>query len=155
MATIKKISGLSPSSTLTGDDFIIVEDATNGTLNRATINALGDAYTHSSSVDATYATKIGTSSSHPAIGSATTPIYINSDGTPTAINYTIETSVPPGAVFTDTTYSTMTGASASASGTSGLVPAPASGKQTSFLRGDGTWEAIEAITNSEIDTICV
>ena len=50
---------------------------------------------------------------------------------------------------------TMTGATASASGTMGLVPAPSSGKQNYFLRGDGTWEAIEAITNSEIDTICV
>lgn len=34
---------------------------------------------------------------------------------------------------------TMTAATASAAGTSGLVPAPAAGKQTSFLRGDGTW----------------
>ena len=33
----------------------------------------------------------------------------------------------------------MTGATASAKGKSGLVPAPAAGKQTSFLRGDGTW----------------
>lgn len=33
----------------------------------------------------------------------------------------------------------MTAATASASGKSGLVPAPASGKQNSFLRGDGTW----------------
>ena len=33
----------------------------------------------------------------------------------------------------------MTGASSSAAGKTGLVPAPAAGKQTSFLRGDGTW----------------
>ena len=33
----------------------------------------------------------------------------------------------------------MTGATASASGTMGLVPAPSSGKQNYFLRGDGTW----------------
>ena len=33
----------------------------------------------------------------------------------------------------------MTGATALAKGKSGLVPAPAAGKQTSFLRGDGTW----------------
>lgn len=39
----------------------------------------------------------------------------------------------------DTTYGNMKGASASAAGGAGLVPAPASGKQTSFLRGDGTW----------------
>lgn len=33
----------------------------------------------------------------------------------------------------------MTGATSSAAGTAGYVPAPAAGKQTSFLRGDGTW----------------
>ena len=40
---------------------------------------------------------------------------------------------------TNTTYSAMQGATASAAGTTGLVPAPAAGKQASFLRGDGTW----------------
>lgn len=40
---------------------------------------------------------------------------------------------------TDTTYSVMTGATSSASGKQGLVPAPAAGKNTAFLRGDGTW----------------
>lgn len=40
---------------------------------------------------------------------------------------------------TNTTYSAMKGATASAAGTTGLVPAPAAGKQYSFLRGDGTW----------------
>ena len=33
----------------------------------------------------------------------------------------------------------MTGASANAAGTSGMVPAPGAGKQGAFLRGDGTW----------------
>lgn len=33
----------------------------------------------------------------------------------------------------------MTGASASYAGTAGLVPAPGAGKNTAFLRGDGTW----------------
>lgn len=40
---------------------------------------------------------------------------------------------------TNTTYSNMTAATASAAGKAGLVPAPAAGKQASFLRGDGTW----------------
>lgn len=40
---------------------------------------------------------------------------------------------------TDTTYANMKAATASAAGAAGLVPAPAAGKQTSFLRGDGTW----------------
>lgn len=35
----------------------------------------------------------------------------------------------------------MTGATADAAGTSGLVPAPAAGAQDKFLRGDGMWAA--------------
>lgn len=40
---------------------------------------------------------------------------------------------------TNTTYANMKAATASAAGAAGLVSAPAAGKQTSFLRGDGTW----------------
>lgn len=39
----------------------------------------------------------------------------------------------------DTTYSDMTGASSSAAGVHGLVPAPAAGAATRYLRSDGTW----------------
>lgn len=71
-------------------------------------------------------------------GSATQPIYF-SGGKPVACSYTLGKSVPSNAVFTDTTYSAMGGCSASAAGRAGLVPAPAAGKQTSYLRGDGAW----------------
>ena len=37
---------------------------------------------------------------------------------------------------------TMTGAQASAAGAKGLVPAPAAGDNTKYLRGDGTWQTI-------------
>ena len=40
---------------------------------------------------------------------------------------------------TDTTYEVMTGATASAAGQAGLVPAPAAGKEGQYLRGDGQW----------------
>lgn len=53
--------------------------------------------------------------------------------------YTVAANVPAGARFTDTTYSDMKGATGSAAGTHGLVPAPAAGKNGQFLRGDGTW----------------
>ena len=46
-----------------------------------------------------------------------------------------------------TDLSDMTAATASAAGKEGLVPAPAAGKQTSFLRGDGTW-AVPTNTNT-------
>ena len=41
---------------------------------------------------------------------------------------------------TKKTVTTMGGASGSAAGSAGLVPAPAKGNQVSFLRGDGTWQ---------------
>lgn len=43
---------------------------------------------------------------------------------------------------TDTTYSAFTGATSSAAGTSGLVPAPQAGDDTKFLSGDGTWKTV-------------
>ena len=44
-------------------------------------------------------------------------------------------------------YDAMTGASADAAGTKGLVPAPAKGAQTKFLRGDATWQTITEYTH--------
>lgn len=40
---------------------------------------------------------------------------------------------------TNTTYSAFKGATSSAAGGTGLVPAPTAGQQTRYLRGDGTW----------------
>lgn len=40
---------------------------------------------------------------------------------------------------TDTTYTHFTGATASADGTAGLVPAPIAGDEDKVLKGDGTW----------------
>lgn len=41
---------------------------------------------------------------------------------------------------TNTTYSTMSGSTGSSAGSSGLVPAPAAGAATRYLRCDGTWQ---------------
>jgi len=53
---------------------------------------------------------------------------------------------------TNTTYTNMGAASASAAGKAGLVPAPAAGKQASFLRGDGTWEVPTNTTYAKANT---
>lgn len=55
---------------------------------------------------------------------------------------TVLTAVPANAKFTDTTYSTFKGATSSSTGGAGLVPAPSSGQQTLFLRGDGIWASV-------------
>lgn len=54
--------------------------------------------------------------------------------------FTLGASVPAGAKFTDTTYGNMKGATTSAAGGAGLVPAPAAGAATRYLRSDGTWQ---------------
>ena len=76
-------------------------------------------------------------------GSTTQPVYF-SGGKPVAIGYTIQSSVPANAKFTDTntTYDVFKAATASAAGGTGLVPAPAAGQQNYFLRGDKTWQAL-------------
>ena len=51
---------------------------------------------------------------------------------------------------TNTTYSNFKAATASAAGGSGLVPAPAAGKQGQYLRGDGTWATPTNTTYSDV-----
>ena len=86
---------------------------------------------------ATGATKVEKSNTNGniKINGTETTVYTKPDLTKQevvdALGYT-----PP---TTNTTYSVMTGATSSQAGTSGLVPQPTAGKQTSFLRGDGTW----------------
>lgn len=45
---------------------------------------------------------------------------------------------------TDTTYSDVTGATSQTAGVHGLVPAPAAGDESKFLKGDGTWDTVSA-----------
>ena len=52
-----------------------------------------------------------------------------------------------GDLDTNTTYAAFKAATASAAGGAGLVPAPAAGKQASYLRGDGAW-AVPPDTNT-------
>ncbi len=52
----------------------------------------------------------------------------------------------------NTTYSAFKGATASAAGGSGLVPAPAAGNQTKYLRADGTWQTPPNTTYSAVSS---
>ena len=67
-------------------------------------------------------------------------IMTNAEGHVTAATAVTKSDIVGlGIPSTNTTYEVMGAATASAAGTKGLVPAPAAGKQASFLRGDGTW----------------
>lgn len=99
-------------------------------------SVLGDFVDISGKQDASTAV---THTASTGVGSATKGVYIASDGSATAMTYSVEKDVPSNAVFTDTTYTTMTGADGTNAGSSGLVPAPAATDNTKFLKGDGSW----------------
>ena len=73
----------------------------------------------------------------PTVNDATLTITQNgtSAGTFTA-NASSDTTIS----LTDTTYSDFSGATSSAAGAHGLVPAPSAGDQGKVLHGDGTWQ---------------
>ena len=75
----------------------------------------------------------------PKLGGGTTN-FLRADGT---------WAKPPD---TNTTYSQMTGATSSAAGKTGLVPAPAAGYQSRYLRGDGTWATVTATPANQLTT---
>ena len=60
---------------------------------------------------------------------------------------TLSASTTGTAVTVSGSVAEMKAATASAAGSAGIVPAPAAGKQASFLRGDGTW-AVPTNTNT-------
>lgn len=81
------------------------------------------------------------SASDAYIKNKPTSMPANGGNAATVGGFTVGVNVPANAKFTDTTYSAFKAATASAAGGTGLVPAPAAGKQGQFLRGDGTWAA--------------
>ena len=115
-----------PASMITGLATVATSGSYNDLTNKPTIPA---AY---SLPDATASVKGGVKvGSNITISSGT--ISLTKANVVAALGYT------PPTTDTNTTYSTFKAATASADGGTGLVPAPAKGKQASFLRGDGTW----------------
>lgn len=66
---------------------------------------------------------------------------VNVDSTPTTNSTNLITSGGVKAALPET----MTGATSSAAGTSGLVPQPSAGDEGKVLKGDGTWDNVEAL----------
>ena len=147
-----------------GTNYQLVGDIdTNTTYSAATTSAAGlmsaddktkldgiatgaNAYVHPS-----YTARTGkpTANATPAFGGTFTVSQITSDATGHVTGATDRTITIPS--------TTMTAATSSAAGTSGLVPAPSAGDQNKFLRGDGTWQtatgsSYTAMTAAEAST---
>lgn len=94
--------------------------------------------------NATTAGKVGHSLSINLIGGTSTATTIKAltfDGS-SAVSFDVDNTRPE----------VMKGATASASGNAGLVPAPAAGNQNKFLRGDGTWQVAGEVTGVKGNT---
>jgi|GEM_PF-812326 len=80
---------------------------------------------------------------HPGYTSRTSGLYkitVDSLGHVSAVASVTKADITGlGIPGSDTTYSTMTGATTDADGSKGLVPAPSKGSNSRYLRSDGTW----------------
>ena len=85
-----------------------------------------------------------------AVGSASRPVYIASNGAATTIGYTIETSVPAGAVFTDTKNST---GSSDSSAKLFVVGATAQETETQTFSNDAVFIDTSGQLNSTTPTV--
>ena len=81
---------------------------------------------------------------HPSFAEKSSGLYkitVNNQGHVSATaNVAKSDIVALGIPEQDTTYSTFKAATSSTAGGTGLVPAPAAGAQSKYLRGDGTWQ---------------
>ena len=126
----------------TGAMYMVVDDTKLNSESGYQIYKAGTALeaNHASSADAATSATSATKATQDSAGQQINTTYIKGlSVSGKTITYTKGNGTTGTITTQDTTYSDMKGATSSAAGTHGLVPAPASGKQTSFLRGDGTW----------------
>lgn len=131
-AMFTKLSGIAEGATANAPSTITPKVAGTAAIGTDTGFARGD-HVHPAQTTVQTANQVGTTD----VGSTVIPIYLKA-GVPTALGYSIAKSVPSNAVFTDT-WIAMKGATSSAAGTAGYVPAPTAGAANRYLRSDGTW----------------
>ena len=134
----------SPTDTLklvAGTNIAITPDSTNDSVTIAVSGTVANATNATNATNADKATKDANGNviadTYASKASAITGLSVNGK----TITYTKgdNTTGTITTQDTNTTYSDFTGATSSAAGKSGLVPAPTAGSQAKFLRADKTW----------------
>lgn len=125
-----KLAGIAEGANKTVVDSALSSTSTNPVQNKAVNTAISN-----------LSTKIGDKPVAEQIGDAIDDTIVGLSVSGKVITYT-KGDGSTGTITTqdtNTIYNAMTGATETVAGAAGLVPAPAAGKNTSFLRGDGTW----------------
>lgn len=127
-----------------------------GTALNANHASTADTATKASTADsATTATTAVTAVTANKVANAVTIKYTESSNNGTAADkatISYDGSSIQSITIPDHIYSAFGAATASASGHLGLVPAPAAGANTKFLRGDGTWQVAGEVTGVKGDS---
>ncbi len=135
-----------PSSLPASDVYAWAKASTKPSYTYSEVGAAPASHTHNyagSSSAGGVATSAAKLSNTSKIGDTNKPVYFKADGTPAAISYTIDKSVPSNAVFTDTTYSAATQSAA------GLMSAADKTKLDGIATGANNYSLPNATTSSK------
>lgn len=128
----------------TGVMYVVVDDS------KLNVDAGYQEYKAGTALNASYATNAGSASSATTAGKVGHTLSLKLQyGSSSAVGIktiTFDGSSDASLTIDATKPEEMKGATASAAGVHGLVPAPAAGNQNKFLRGDGTWQTAGAVT---------
>lgn len=135
-----------PTSLPASDVYSWAKASTKPSYTYSEVGAAASSHTHNyagSSSAGGVATSAAKLSNTSKIGDTNKPVYFKADGTPAAISYTIDKSVPSNAVFTDTTYSAATQSAA------GLMSAADKTKLDGIATGANNYSLPNATTSSK------
>lgn len=128
----------------TGVMYVVVDDS------KLNADAGYQEYKAGTALNASYATNAGSASSATTAGKVGHTLSLKLQyGSSSAVGIktvTFDGSSDASLTIDATKPEEMKGATASAAGVHGLVPAPAAGNQNKFLRGDGTWQVAGEVT---------
>lgn len=132
-----------------GDKLVITDSSNSSKVARASITFDGSTATKALTQKGTF--ESFNNYTHPSYTAKSSGLYkvtVDATGHVSAATAVAKSDITTlGIPAQDTTYSDFTGATSSANGTHGLVPAPSTTQSAAILRGNGNWTNLEFVTN--------